>query len=528
MSKVEVLFFGADPLAMGGSRPALQLAAEARQIELEVQAARHGDGINFDTCWATRIQDLRQSLLQVKPHVVHFSGHGGDGGLVLVSSDGKRPHRVDTGALKQFFKAYSGQIRLVILNACVSQPQAQAIADVVGCAIGTPTDILDQAAIDFSAAFYGSIASGESVKDALEQARATLRMEGFAESELPVLLKGAGVDPSKLVLVSPKSPRPRKHFSGIAGILAAAAVAIAIWLWPEPSAACATARAVLDTARMSLVAASPQGLVDAASASGVSAGPASEQLDDAKDLHAAGNYTAAFPLFKQAALAGDYEAMSYVGVAYLRGEGIAPNPDSASAWLDTAKDSRDPRGMNGVGEAFERGFGPEPSNRWAVYWYELAAEKGFPDAMRNLARMYRDGLYLDADRQRALELYGKAAKAGLVDAMVDAGAIYERGVPTDLGAARCWYDGAAEAGSTRGMVESGRVHEARGDYREARHRYEQAADRNDADALNNLGRLYQNGWGVSVDLVKARQLYQRAADLGSEVGRGNLARLNAG
>jgi TPR repeat protein len=520
MSILKVLFFGADPLSAYGDKRRLLLDVEAQKIEQEVIAALNRDWIDFRTCWATRIKELRRSLLRIQPHVVHFSGHGGEGGLVLVSSDGTDAHRVGADPLQGFFQAYSGQIRLVVLNACNSGPQAKAIAEAVGCAIGTRAKIQDQAAIAFSAAFYSSIAFGESVQKAFDQACATLRMEGFAENQLPVLHARSDVDPSKLVLVTEETRRPRRRAAGAAATLTSAAVAGMIW-WPGAlPPACDTAREVLASVRETHGTVTPQGLMGGAAASG---GPAAAVMNDAKDLYAAGDYARAFPLFKQAAIAGNVEARSFVGVAYLRGEGVAPNPDSATIWLEYAKDSRDPRGMNGVGEAYQA----NRTYRWAMHWYEAAANRGFPEAIRNVGSMYRDGLYVQPDGDRALALFEESAKAGFADAMVDAGAMYEHGVavPADARAARCWYDAAARAGSPAGMVELGQMHEARGKYRKARDWYQRAADAGNADALNNLGRLHQNGWGVRLDLTEARRLYQRAAERGSEVARGNLARL---
>jgi TPR repeat protein len=35
--------------------------------------------------------------------------------------------------------------------------------------------------------------------------------------------------------------------------------------------------------------------------------------------------------------------------------------------------------------------------------------------------------------------------------------------------------------------------------------------------VNNLGRLYENGWGVAQDYMKARELYEKAAGTGNPV-----------
>ena len=43
--------------------------------------------------------------------------------------------------------------------------------------------------------------------------------------------------------------------------------------------------------------------------------------------------------------------------------------------------------------------------------------------------------------------------------------------------------------------------------------------------MNFLGRLYENGWGVTQDYGKARQWYQKAADAGDTAAKQALSRL---
>jgi hypothetical protein len=215
MSKVEILFFAADPLSAppDGRIPRLLLDEDVRQIRQNVRAAEHRDALDFDVRWAARTDDLLQALNERRPQVVHFSGHGGNEGLVLVASDGLGPHRVDAAALAQLFQVFRGDIRVVVLNACFSLPQAEAIAGVVGCAIGTRGEISDAAAITFGASFYRAIAFGHSVQTAYDQARTALALEHFEDRECPQLVVGPGVDAARLVLVSPQaSPGLRPDF----------------------------------------------------------------------------------------------------------------------------------------------------------------------------------------------------------------------------------------------------------------------------------------------------------------------------
>ena len=56
--------------------------------------------------------------------------------------------------------------------------------------------------------------------------------------------------------------------------------------------------------------------------------------------------------------------------------------------------------------------------------------------------------------------------------------------------------------------------------------FQKAADQGEDAGLNSLGELYEKGEGVPKDLHKARELYQKAADHGSEPAIANLKRLD--
>lgn len=565
MSKVTILFFAADPLsALPGSRtPRLLLDEDVRQIRQKVRAAEHRDALEFDVRWATRTDDLMQALLERRPQVVHFSGHGGRDGLVLVSADGLRPHHVDAGALAQLFAVFPGDIRVVVLNACFSMPQAEAIARAVGCAIGTHGEISDEAAITFAACFYRAIAFGCSIQAAYDQARTALALEHFDDRECPALVVRPGVDASRIVLVAADAPADGGTAPGAASPPKAGTREPALapasrgrpgpakWIYPAATTILFATGAVfvrdlLDAGSAAKAdhAADPvaRGLMPAPGAGGaapVAPSPtrsepsgAAAELEAGRAFYRAGNFGAAFPHFKRAAEAGHPEAMGFLGILYLRGQGTARVPGMAIRWLRAAGEARDPRGMNALGVAYQNGDGVDRSYRWARHWYTAAAEeKGYPEAMRNLGSLYRQGLGVDQSDEQALAWYRRAADGGSLDAMVDAGLMYENGWGTgrDTEQALRWYRTAAQAGSPRGMFAMGRVYQegvgVDRDFREARSWYLQAERAGSADAMNNLGVLYRNGWGVPANRDEAILWFRKAAAAGSAVAEGNLALL---
>ena len=459
MSRVKVLFFAADPLSADGRAQRLLLDEEVRQIRRGIQAARYRDALDLDVHLATRTKDLMHALNRTRPQVVHFSGHGTSEGLVLAGVDGRSGHSVGTAGLTRLFEVFRGDVRVVVLNACFSRPQAEAIANIVGCAIGTRREISDAAAITFGATFYQAIAFGVSVQTAYDQARAALELDHFADQECPDLVARPDVDPSGLVLVADPAPSPGSHRGVVPRRVAAAAAAFVLTFVPEitrpaeppglsvSDLACgADSRALGIRPRIAR-------LPDAGSAAPTDPSGPAEDLADARAFYQAGNYAEAARAFERAARAGNGEAMGCLGYLYLYGRGVEPQADLGIYWLRrAARDERDAHGMYALAVAYQNGDGVDRAGHWAEYWFRAAAEKGYAEAMRSLGSLYQQERN-DSSYHQALEWYRKAEKAGSVDARVDIGLMYELGLGTAPNPAEAlrWYRSAAAAGSARGM-----------------------------------------------------------------------------
>ena len=76
----------------------------------------------------------------------------------------------------------------MVLNACYSKVQADAIANHIDTVIGMSTAIGDEAAISFSAAFYQALAYGRSLRTAFKLACIQIDMENIPEDETPNLI----------------------------------------------------------------------------------------------------------------------------------------------------------------------------------------------------------------------------------------------------------------------------------------------------------------------------------------------------
>lgn len=200
---IKILFLSANQ-ADGGR---LMVTEEYRQLQKRLQGADHGKRFQIIYEPELRVNELADALMRYRPQIVHFSGHGTkEGALVLVNPDqAGKSTPMPPVALQQIFKVLGKGVYCVVLNSCWSvahEDQGLALADVVGCVVGTSTAIADRAAIEFTAQFYSTLAFGESVKDAFDLARANIHAATGKPDEVMRLVSRKTVDPSTFKLIS--------------------------------------------------------------------------------------------------------------------------------------------------------------------------------------------------------------------------------------------------------------------------------------------------------------------------------------
>jgi WD40 repeat protein len=217
-----ILFLAANP--RGTDR--LALDREARSIHAELRRSGHRDRFEFVTRWAAEPLDLLREMRELKPTVVHFSGHGGvraaaaSGSMhrrdvvVEVTPSGSDPHGlyfhsdaggallVSPAAIAQTLDAAGQSVRLVVLSACFTDAVADAIVAHVDGVVGMRGSIRDDAARSFAVGFYGGLGEHESIGAAFKQGRAAINLDGLPDADRPQLKLRAGVDPRQLILAA--------------------------------------------------------------------------------------------------------------------------------------------------------------------------------------------------------------------------------------------------------------------------------------------------------------------------------------
>ena len=95
--------------------------------------------------------------------------------------------RWTTQALRETFGAAGCSVRLVVLSACYSDLQAEALRAHVDCVVGMSGAIIDDAARNFAIGFYGGLGERESIAAAFRQGCAAISLEGLRDNDRPQL-----------------------------------------------------------------------------------------------------------------------------------------------------------------------------------------------------------------------------------------------------------------------------------------------------------------------------------------------------
>ncbi len=207
LPKTRILFLASNPT----DTAKLQLAEEYRRVAERLQESGQSNKFEFYQKWAVTVDELQDSILTIKPHIIHFSGHGkkknlelqelakslniqiDDGsGLIFKDRNGKSKV-VKTRALSNMFELFESdkefEINTVILNACYSENQAKAISQYVPFVIGMSNKIGDKAALEFSTGFYRGLANGKNIEFCYKLGRNKIDLEDLEGENTVKLFK---------------------------------------------------------------------------------------------------------------------------------------------------------------------------------------------------------------------------------------------------------------------------------------------------------------------------------------------------
>jgi len=187
---LSILFLTSDP--RDSSR--LRLGEEAREIHEQLQRAKLREQFDLHQRTCVRPTDLTQTMLDLVPNIVHFSGHGTKSGDLCFEDKDGFTKSISPDSLGALFQQFSDSTKCVVLNACYSEAQAKKIADQIDFVVGMNTSIGDPSAIAFSIGFYQALGAGRPVDEAYEFGCIQIRLQGLIEHLTPVLFRKSGAD----------------------------------------------------------------------------------------------------------------------------------------------------------------------------------------------------------------------------------------------------------------------------------------------------------------------------------------------
>ncbi|TYZ61655.1 hypothetical protein PybrP1_010654 [[Pythium] brassicae (nom. inval.)] len=249
--------------------------------------------------------------------------------------------------------------------------------------------------------------------------------------------------------------------------------------------------------------------------------------------------------YKKAASSGHTAAEAALGRLLFYGELVERDLTQAIHFLQRAAAKNDASSQRLLGTVFAHGDGAKVDLERAIAYLRRAVEGGDYRAMFELARLLLTQSSSDAsspasvrfgDREEthdeALRLLLNAGAGGVADAFVAVGELFESSAfLRDKAAALRFYSKAATAtpGSQRHPKAAKRAAAMHysgigtvADKWKAHAFYSLAADAGDAEALNALGLMFEEGEGCDLDFQRAGACYRRAVELQNPHAHFNL------
>lgn len=234
-------------------------------------------------------------------------------------------------------------------------------------------------------------------------------------------------------------------------------------------------------------------------------GPEIRNIPDLTERMMRGDATALAQLRREAE-AGDLPSQMALGdLLGVHGPETFRDLEEAFRWTLAAATQGNALAQRSVATRYENGIGTKVDTAAALRWYRAAAEQGSAAAANSIGAFYLQGIEVAADPIEALQWFRKAADAGDAPGEFNLamGYLSGNGIEQDLAQAVRWLEKAAAA--------EGR---------------DSTSVLTAAEAMNQLGKLYEEGSGVEKDVLKALNYYQSASPSNVEA-RESVERLRA-
>lgn len=173
---------------------------EMRAIKGRLRSPGTRQRFSFDQGWALTIDGLRNTFESFRPNIIHITGQGNSERRIHLQNTMGQDILINPKTLGSILSILKGDIRCVVLNACVTLEQAQEIYRAVGCVIGVPSTLTEKLSISFCTSLYKLFSEGMNIRDAFSLASHELDLERLDKGSWPLLLISTEVDKGSLYL----------------------------------------------------------------------------------------------------------------------------------------------------------------------------------------------------------------------------------------------------------------------------------------------------------------------------------------
>ncbi len=196
--RLNVLYLTASP---DRDQP-LRVDAEVRKVQEAIRGSVFRDKIKIEYRPAADLNSLLDGLNDLRPQIVHFSGHGNEGGVATDTGKVRKPvtKMVSFDLLAKALNATDHPPQVVVLNSCNSSFAGKILVPIAKIVIAMQTSVTDVAATAFAQKFYAAIASGQSVNAAFKQGQIAVEAVSISETDIPVLLHAPEINPARTIL----------------------------------------------------------------------------------------------------------------------------------------------------------------------------------------------------------------------------------------------------------------------------------------------------------------------------------------
>jgi TPR repeat protein len=238
-------------------------------------------------------------------------------------------------------------------------------------------------------------------------------------------------------------------------------------------------------------------------------------------------------LYRRSAAQNDTVAMMKLAACYKRGNplGLPESAKSYADWTRQAALAGDADAMVSMGWACEHGYGVPKDGTQTLFWAEKAAEAGHLQAMTNLGILYSQGRVVPKDPVKSIAWFKRGDAGGSWTATYELAIRYREGdgVPRDPSEAARLFRKAAGYGWGQAWLGLGHLYEdgygVPKDPAQALDCYFMGARRWDAVSENNIGAFYEHGIAGTTDLALAWCWFRIAKDEGCQLAARNLESL---